>query len=159
MRTCLMRRQNAAATAGLLLLGFCLVALSDHPVGPPQATDFCGSWVGPVTGWDLWRLELRPDSTGMLLHSDSLIEAASTRTERLRAYRVTSWSWDTNRLALSLSIEPVGNVHPLYATNRTGLMGWRSFDLVIGEVSHDWSTTVRFYRERDLLQSLRKSRE
>jgi hypothetical protein len=112
-----------------------------------SAAELAGEWIGfTTTGTDLYRLELRPDSTGILTEACSSI----TNSERL-TFAISRWGIATNNVLICTF--PQRDIHdPVIMTCRVA--GTR-LEALLRNGEGGWRESILFWRERDLDEKLR----
>jgi hypothetical protein len=112
-----------------------------------SAAEVAGEWIGfTTTSTDLYRLELRPDSTCILTEAYSSI----TNQERL-SFAISRWDITTNNV-LTCTF-PQHDIHdPVIMTCR--VTGPR-LEASLRSGEGGWKERISFWRERDLDDKLR----
>jgi hypothetical protein len=112
-----------------------------------SAAEVAGEWIGfPTNGTDLYRLALRPDSTG------SLTEAYTSITnQEMLTFAISRWDIATNNV-LTCTFPQYDTHDPVIMTCR--VTGTR-LEASLRNGEGGWRENILFWRERDLDEKLR----
>ena len=146
----------ATALCGCRTPPICILYGVPHTFSPAELAD---QWIGFSNGLrtpdtDLYRLELKPDQTGLLTEVYTTTTSSTTNQERLR-YEISRWDITTNNI-LTCSF-PQRDIHdPLTMTSRVTSV---RLDALLRNGEGGWKEGIIFWREKDLYEKLRVLRQ
>jgi hypothetical protein len=138
----------AMSVCGCRTRPICILYGVPHTVSPAEVA---GQWIGFTTSdTDLYRLELRADTTGILTQAYS----STTNQETLR-FEISRWDIATNNILTCRF--PQRDIHgPVIMTCQVG--GAR-LEALLRNGEGGWKESIVFWREKDLDEKLRVLRQ
>jgi hypothetical protein len=154
--TMLMAVALGLAFCGCRTRPICILYGVPHTFTP---TEIAGRWIGFSNGLrtpdtDLYRLELKPNQTGLLTEVYTVTTSSTTNQETLR-YEISRWDITTNNI-LTCSF-PQRDIHaPVIMTSRVTSV---RLDALLRNGAGGWKEGIIFWREKDLEEKLKVLRQ